>query len=175
MRASDLTPEEQAAHYERIRQTLERVDELNAELAERAAQRQRDGTDFEERAERRQYEESLRAASHQPEPVPPIRRAPESPVQQQDWSGWNRWADKKIGDALMNFADALGEEVARINKEERARLRGEFKAAIEALRADITKSEVAVTELLLEQEKRIAAIERRFNKPRLVGGGSDAA
>jgi hypothetical protein len=176
MKASELSEQEWVAHQERMRQTLERADETLAGLEERAALRWEDGT---ERAETwEEFQQRHRENANRERAAAEQRRASARQATTMDPErsrGWNDWWDKRAGDLLKAYDKDLLEDVHKAFLEAREISRREQRAAIDELRVEITKSEVAVTELLIEQEKRIAAIERRFNKPRLVGGGSDAA
>jgi hypothetical protein len=160
MRFSDLDPEEAAEHWERTQDALARADAMLGSLAERAEQRQRDGTGFEvryqERSERYQREDSDRTAAQPPKPVPPAARAPVRPVMDPEASReWNAWADRRIDRKIEAFADALGEEMAKI-------LRERFAKERQALEDRMTKSEEATVSLLLEIERRLAALEARL-------------
>jgi hypothetical protein len=163
MRASDLTPEERWAHEKRVAETIARADAANARLAECAERREADGSALAERAEARQREERERAASEQPKPVPPAPRPP-----QRDWQAERRWVaqivDKEIG--------PLAEEIGRVCASTDNRL--------DRLEERMAASDQAVVELLREMEERLARLEERAitkpaHRPRLVGGGDDAA
>lgn len=202
MRASDMDPQNQLAHYEQIRGVSERVDAMNADLAERAERRREDGSDY---AEQQEHEERMRAAQP-PAPAPAPRprapvAAPSPPIPAKftrprhdasgrivevehfegtgaeaarGWEGWiKRYVKNYVGDRLESFAATLGDEVGKDFRRERA-----------LAEERIAKSDQAVTELMMGLEARIAALEaqqqqqqRTASKPRLVAGGgsSDAA
>jgi hypothetical protein len=165
MRVSDMPPEEQRAYYEQLQRTFERVDELNADLAERAERRRLDGTELEERYAARQRQERARAATPQPAPAP---RAPRAPP--RDWQAEQKWvegiAGRKITNLIDNgltpFAKQLGEDLARIDKR------------IADLEKQAAADAAAVVELLRELEARVAGLEQRTAPTglRLIAGRS---
>jgi hypothetical protein len=183
MKASDMTPEEQAAHYARVRQALESADETLAETDAWLERRRVDGTDFEERAEARQREERDRA-SRQPQPLPPATPPPprqETKMDPENSRRWNDWCDKRIVDLLKIQDECLVEDLKKAFLEAREISRREQRAAIDELRADVTRSEAAVTELLMEMEREIKELRERAitrpARPKLIGwnGGGDGA
>jgi hypothetical protein len=170
MKVSELDPEQWAAHQERIRQTLVRVDAVNAGLAERAEQRQRDGTDIEERYEERlrQREERDRAATQQFKPAP-VTRAPA-----RDWQAEQAWIsriiDRKISAYDKGFgplAEAIGATIGKLERR------------VRELEDRVTASETATVQLITELEAQIKALREhavtRPQRPRLVGADDDAA
>jgi hypothetical protein len=176
-RVSDLSPEEQAAHWDSVQRALDLADEANARLAERAERREADGSAIEERhaelmrqAGERERMERARAAQQQPQPKP-------APVQQTDWSAWNDWADRRACDVLKVYDKGLVEDMHNAFKEAREISRTELKAAIDALRTEI-KAEIAAEARIAELERRLEDAERRAapGAPRQIGWrGSDAA
>jgi len=149
------------AYQQRLAETLERVDAINADLAERAEQRRADGTDIEARYAERQRQESDRAAPQQPEPV---QRAPRAPV--RDWAAEQKWIEGIIDRKLHAFAGIIGQAEGEATKEDRAAIRAEIEARI-------AKSDAATVELILGLERKVAELEQRAMmkpppKPKLV-------
>jgi len=136
---------------ERTRRNLDRVDEINAELAAR---------------EPTELWQPPPAPERRPVAQPTPRPAPTA----RDWQAERRWIEGIIDRRLDSFAKSIAEAEAEIVKEERAALWREIEARI-------AKSDSATVELILDLERRIAELERRAPpaKPRLVAGGSDAA
>jgi hypothetical protein len=164
MRASELSALDLAMHHERILEALERVDRMNASLEERAERRRLDGTAMAERhAERlqREREESEEGS------IPPQSQQRAAPQQAEMTEAWAAWIRRAIDRKLESFAAVLGEEVATLLAKER-----------QAMEARIAACEVACTELLMEQEKRLGNLERQAVlkpiRPKLVGGAGDA-
>src|SRR5580765_3568556 len=159
-----MPEEERAAYYEKLRRTFDRVDGLNADLADRAERRRVDGADLDERHDQRmrQAEESARMereraaeAAAQPKPAPAQQVMDPAMA-----TALNIWVDRKITAALEKFAAAAGEADGELAKEERALIRGEITAAIAGLRAEI-KVEIAAEARIAELERRLADAERR--------------
>jgi hypothetical protein len=103
------------------RRTLERLDGIESE--------------FEAQNEMRDEFVPLRR-----EPLQPVR-TPESQAQQADWRAWDDWCKAHVQNGLLEFADMLGEEIGRSDREINARLAaletvvGELRAAREVEQA----------------------------------------
>jgi hypothetical protein len=150
-RASDMPEDEWLAYQQRLAETFERVDRINAGLAERTA------TVVEERWVAPETERA-------PEPTPVRPRQPV--VIARDWPAEQKWVERVAGHKIEPLAKEIGAVC------------GQLERRIAELEDRLTKSEVAVTELLLEQERRLADLEQRAvmkppPKPKLVG--SDGA
>jgi uncharacterized protein YdiU (UPF0061 family) len=167
MRVSDLPEHEQRAHWERVQQALDRADEANARLTERAAQREADGSAAEERYQERlrqaEQQQRERAAAQQPEPLPATIRTPA-----RDWQAEEKWVSRIILKETQPAFGEIGKMLARTDHQ------------LDRLEDRVTKSEEATVSLLLELERKLADLERdairKPQKPRLIaGGGSDAA
>jgi hypothetical protein len=151
----------------RADKTLGRLASANAS-ARRTEPRPRSAT-----RSQRQREERERTAQ-QPALVPRVPRAPA-----RDWQAEEKWIRGIIHRQLEAFAEALGEDVAKILNERLVKQRQQ-RAELEDR---VTKSEAATVELLLQLEKRIGDVEQRAVlrpvRPTLVidadTGGSDAA
>lgn len=195
-----MSPEEQAAHWQSVQDTLARADRVLDETA------------------RREIPERLWEAPQQPaapaaEPPRPVQRAMAPPmpdkvqIPQHDSSGrvvaiksfeghasvsaavsWESWVRKEIrsyvdrqieevtagvGQALGQLAREIGGDVRELKK----RLAGQD-ATIARLTEQLAASDAAVVDLLMQIERRLGALEQppvpQAGKPRLVGG-SDAA
>jgi hypothetical protein len=164
-RVRDLSPEAQSAHWDRIQRSFDLVDEANERLAERAAQREADGTAAEER-----YQERMRQAEarQQPAKLAPAQPATMDPATA---AALNVWADRKIKALLDNELVPLAKEIGETT--------GRAEKRITALEDRTEKNDAAVVELIRELENRVVELEKRAvpvqpSKPRLVGG-SDAA
>jgi hypothetical protein len=152
MRFSELSEQAQAASSERARRAIESADEALRQSREREIPTEMWQT-----------------------PAPEPRRPAPKPVRQQRASGgemtdaWAKWIRGEINRKIEAFAGMLGGEMGKFDKEQSVKLRQEIEDRI-------GKSDTAVTELLMDMERRVAELEQRLPpaKPRLVGG-SDAA
>jgi hypothetical protein len=166
MRACDMPPEQQAAHYERVRQGLERADE-----GLRASREREIPTELWQPREPQQAPAAVAEEG--------MTMSPETAA------NWNRWCDERIETRLEEFARMLGKEIGETDLEiiqrERAKRDKAIAEAERRVTDKIAASDAAVVDLLMQLEARVAALEeaqqqrtQASTRPRLIGG-SDAA
>jgi hypothetical protein len=185
VKASDMTPDAQAAHYAAVERAIVGVDATNERLDERAERRRQDGSEFAERADARQRAQQERAAAAvqvapSPQPPPPARDRKAETMDPEASRAWNQWADRKVEAALSKFAEGMVEATMDHLQERFTRSRQLTNEAIGALTDKVTADGVAVIEMLTTLEHQVGALQARLetvearttvkpDPPRLVG------
>jgi hypothetical protein len=176
MKASEMTLEERVAYEAQLADRFERVAQINEDLAQRAEFRRETGADIDELYEETSRRREVKAPVPQPRPAP-ARQA--TTMDAETAADWNRWCDKRSVDLLKIYDESIVGDVRKAFLEAREISRTEQRAAIDELRAEITRSETAICELFMGLEKRFVDLERdvirKPQKPRLVGSGGDGA
>jgi len=127
------------------------------------------------------HRESVREPPQAPTPVPHAAEAPQRSFH-RNWDAEQRWVEKIIDQRVVKggYLEAIGIAIARLRKQLRDEMHefaeglGEDFAGLEKqLEARAIKSDTAVTELLMELERRLADLEQRAvtkppPKPKLV-------
>jgi hypothetical protein len=166
---------EDRASWERAQRALGLADEANERLAEGAGQRAADA------AEARHQERTRMATAAQQNEA--TQRSVEQIIDRK-LADFRKQMTEAAGAALgqvraqlrkerneaeLRFAEALGGEMGRFDKEQAELLRAEIKAAIDALRTEI-KAELDAAARIAELERRLEEAERRAAPaPRQIG------
>ena len=166
---SDLDPEEQAAHWQRMQDTLTRADETLAETTAWQAELRADGTGFDEWHAERQRQARERERPQQ-----------QAQVIGRNWAAEQKWVEQIIYQVNKSaILPGIHKWASRRIEELAGYIAGEVGKDFRSLEARIAKSEEATVDLLMEMERRLTALEERAMlkprpKPKLVNS-DDAA
>ena len=113
-----------------------------------------------------EFEQPELEPRYTPEPEPRQAQPPPAPPAADPWAGWNQWLETRLNAALAIQRQELVEIVAQVVADERETIAhvvaDEREAAANAWRDQVRglRADLAKTEAVLEQLRRLVEIER---------------